>query len=141
MGRYFALAALLTLAGCYNMPGGDVTALPFNQNHGDIDALGFRFGGMAYSPDVIDIPESSVAALQGIELWIVDCMRRAPHPTHSDLGKTLGWIQRLRPRRSILTHMDESLDYRRLRAELPAGIEPGYDGLVIKLPDPVSEFP
>ena len=73
---------------------------------------------------------------QAIELWIVDCLRREPHPTHSHLAKTLGWIARVRPRRAVLTHMDQSLDYRELSAELPSGVEPGRDGLVIELADP-----
>ena len=115
---------------------GRVPLVPFVQNHGDGTTLGLRVGPMAYSTDVTELDDDAFAALAGIELWVVDCMRRAPHPTHSDLGKTLGWIERVRPRRSILTHMDESLDYRRLCAELPAGVEPGQDGLVIELPDP-----
>ena len=113
-----------------------VKLVPFVQNHGYSSTLGLRIGPMAYSTDVTELDDDAFAALAGIELWVVDCMRRAPHPTHSDLGKTLGWIERVRPRRSILTHMDESLDYRRLQAELPAGVEPGQDGLVIELPDP-----
>jgi phosphoribosyl 1,2-cyclic phosphate phosphodiesterase len=115
---------------------GGVRVAPFVQDHGYSSTLGLRIGPMAYSTDVTKLDAAAFAALAGIELWIVDCIGRAPHPTHSDLGKTLDWIERVRPRRSILTHMDESLDYRRLRAELPAGVEPGQDGLVIELPDP-----
>ena len=96
--------------------------------------LGFRIGAFGYSTDVTELDEAAFAALEGIELWIVDCLRRAPHPTHSDLTKTLGWIERVRPRRAVLTHMDQSLDYRTLAAELPAGVEPGYDGLTVELP-------
>ena len=73
--------------------------------------------------------------IAGVELWIVDCMRRAPHPTHSHLEQTLAWIGRIRPRRAVLTHMDHTLDYRELSAELPVGVEPGQDGLVIELTD------
>jgi phosphoribosyl 1,2-cyclic phosphate phosphodiesterase len=113
-----------------------VRVAPFLQDHGYSSTLGLRIGPMAYSTDVTELGDDAFAALAGIDLWIVDCIRRTPHPTHSDLGKTLGWIERVRPRRSILTHMDESLDYRRLRAELPAGVEPGHDGLVVELPDP-----
>ena len=67
---------------------------------------------------------------------MVDCLRREPHPTHAHLAKVIGWIERVRPRRAVLTHMDQSLDYRKLSAELPDGVEPGRDGLVIELPDP-----
>jgi phosphoribosyl 1,2-cyclic phosphate phosphodiesterase len=115
---------------------GGVEVVPFAQNHGYTTTLGLRIGRMAYSTDVTELDESAFTAIAGLELWIVDCMRRAPHPTHSHLEKTLGWIRRVRPRRAILTHLDQTLDYRTLAGELPAGVEPGQDGLVIELPDP-----
>ncbi|MGH7088286.1 MAG: MBL fold metallo-hydrolase [Stellaceae bacterium] len=104
---------------------------PIEQDHGFSTTLGFRFGDFAYSTDVIRLDERGFSALVGIEVWIVDCMRRAPHVTHSHLAQTLAWIARIKPRRAILTHMDESLDYGSLRRELPPGVEPGYDGLAI----------
>jgi phosphoribosyl 1,2-cyclic phosphate phosphodiesterase len=110
--------------------------VPFAQDHGHRTTLGFRIGPLGYSTDVTELDDDAFMALAGVELWIVDCLRRAPHPTHSDLAKTLAWIARLRPRRAVLTHMDQSLDYRELAGELPAGVEPGYDGLTIELPDP-----
>ena len=109
---------------------------PFAQDHGFSTTLGFRIGAMAYSTDVTELDESAFSLLAGIELWIVDCMRRQPHPTHSHLAKTLSWIARLQPRRAVLTHMDASLDYEELSRELPPGVEPGQDGLVIELPEP-----
>ena len=109
---------------------------PFTQSHGYSTTLGIRIGALAYSTDVAELDEDAFAALAGVELWIVDCLRREPHPTHSHLEKTLAWIERVGPRRAILTHMDQSLDYRELSAELPTGVEPGYDGLTIELPDP-----
>jgi phosphoribosyl 1,2-cyclic phosphate phosphodiesterase len=112
-----------------------VDVRPFTQDHGYSTTLGFRIGRMAYSTDVTELDAAAFTALAGIELWIVDCMRRAPHPTHSHLAKTLGWIERVAPRRAVLTHMDQSLDYQTLAAELPAGVEPGYDGLAIELAD------
>jgi phosphoribosyl 1,2-cyclic phosphate phosphodiesterase len=115
--------------------------LPFAQDHGYSTTLGFRIGPLAYSTDVARLDDDAFAALAGVELWIVDCMRRAPHPTHSHLAQTLAWIERVRPRRAVLTHMDQSLDYRELSAELPAGVEPGYDGLVVELPDPCFAAP
>lgn len=110
--------------------------VPFAQDHGYSTTLGFRIGPVGYSTDVTRLDDDAFTALAGVELWIVDCMRRAPHPTHSHLAQTLAWIERVRPRRAVLTHMDQSLDYRELSAELPVGIEPGYDGLAIELPDP-----
>jgi phosphoribosyl 1,2-cyclic phosphate phosphodiesterase len=113
-----------------------ITVVPFVQNHGYSTTLGFRIGPMAYSTDVTELDDAAFAVIAGVELWIVDCMRRAPHPTHSHLDKTLRWIERIRPRRAVLTHMDHTLDYRGLSAELPAGVEPGQDGLVVELPAP-----
>jgi phosphoribosyl 1,2-cyclic phosphate phosphodiesterase len=110
-----------------------VPVTPFAQSHGYSQTLGFRIGKMAYSTDVIDLDEAAFAALAGIELWIVDCIRREPHVTHSHLEKTLAWIARVKPRHAVLTHMDESLDYETLKRELPAGVEPAYDGLVVEL--------
>jgi phosphoribosyl 1,2-cyclic phosphate phosphodiesterase len=113
-----------------------IPIVPFAQDHGLSTTLGFRIGAFGYSTDVTELDEAAFAALAGVEVWIVDCLRRKPHPTHSHVEKTLAWIERLRPKRALLTHMDQSLDYRELSAELPPGVEPGQDGLVIELPDP-----
>ena len=107
--------------------------VPFVQDHGFSQTLGFRFGRFAYSTDVIRLDEAAFAALAGVEVWIVDCIREREHVTHSHLEQTLAWIARVKPRRAILTHMDESLDYATLRAKLPPGVEPGYDGLVVDI--------
>jgi phosphoribosyl 1,2-cyclic phosphate phosphodiesterase len=115
---------------------GGMPVVPFAQSHGYGTSLGFRIGKLAYSTDVADLDDKAFAALAGVELWVVDCLRREPHPTHSHLAKTLAWIERVGPRRAVLTHMDQSLDYRELSAELPPGVEPGYDGLTIEVPDP-----
>jgi len=119
------------IAGPFEITG--IAVLPFAQDHGFSTTLGLRIEAFAYSTDVTELDDSAFAALQGVELWIVDCLRREPHPTHSHLAKTLSWIDRVRPRRAVLTHMDQSLDYRELSAELPSGVEPGCDGLVIEL--------
>ena len=111
----------------------EIRIVPFEQDHGFSTTLGFRIGGMAYSTDVVDLDETAFAVLAGVELWIVDCLRYEPHPTHSHLAKTLSWIARVKPRRAVLTHMDIPLDYTALRRDLPAGVEPGYDGLTIEL--------
>jgi phosphoribosyl 1,2-cyclic phosphate phosphodiesterase len=109
------------------------SVVPFAQGHGFSTTLGFRFGRFAYSTDVIELDDAAFAALRGVEIWIVDCIRHAAHVTHSHLEKTLDWITRVRPRRAVLTHMDESLDYETLCRELPAGVEPGYDGMTIEV--------
>jgi len=110
-----------------------VRVVPFVQNHGFSTSLGLRFGAFAYSTDVVALDESAFATLEGIETWVVDCYRRTPHPTHTHLARTLEWIARVKPKRAILTHMDVQLDYETLRRELPAGVEPAFDGMVIEL--------
>lgn len=111
--------------------GGVVEALPVAQVHGDIPSLGFRFGNFAYSPDISDLPETSVPLLEGLDLWILDALRYTPHPSHFGVKQALAWIERVKPKRAILTHMTTDLDYETLRRELPAHVEPAYDGLVI----------
>ena len=113
--------------------GGAVTALPFNQVHGSIDAFGFRFGNLAYSSDISDVPDESLDALSGLDVWIVDALRRIPHPSHFSLEDTLRWIERLAPRRAILTNMHVDLDYDTLVGELPPGVEPAYDGMTVDI--------
>jgi phosphoribosyl 1,2-cyclic phosphate phosphodiesterase len=116
------------------VPGRPDRVLPFVQDHGyGHETLGFRFGRIAYSTDVVRLDEAAFAALAGVDTWIVDCLRDEPHPTHSHLDQTLGWIRRVAPRRAILTHMSEQLDYRDLLGRLPPGVEPGYDGLVVQI--------
>ena len=123
-----------TIEGPFAAAG--MPVVPFEQSHGYGMTLGFRIGPVGYSTDVVELDDDAFDALAGVELWIVDCLRREPHPTHSHVAKSLTWIERVGPRRAVLTHMDQSLDYRELAAELPPGVEPGQDGLVIELPDP-----
>jgi phosphoribosyl 1,2-cyclic phosphate phosphodiesterase len=113
--------------------GGDITLIPFLCDHGSMDALGFRIGGLAYLPDAVGIPETHWPLLDGLEVWVVDALRRKPHPTHAHLDMTLGWIDRAKPRQAVLTNMHNDLDYATLVAELPAHIRPAYDGMVIEL--------
>lgn len=111
--------------------GGPVPILAFGQQHGRIRSLGFRFGPVAYSPDVDGLDEEAFAALEGVDCWIVDALRYTPHPSHAHLERTLEWIARVKPKRAILTNMHVDLDYDRLKRELPSGIEPAYDGMVL----------
>ena len=134
-GRYYKPTLVPhEITGPFEIRG--IPIVPFVQDHGFITTLGLRIGGFAYSTDVTELDADAFAALAGVELWIVDCLRREPHPTHSHLAKTLSWIARVGPRRAVLTHMDQSLDYRELSGALPSGVEPGQDGLVFELPDP-----
>jgi len=109
--------------------GGSITATPFQVHHGTIDALGFRVGGMAYTPDIDGVPETSLAYLQDLDLWIVDALRRTPHPSHWSLPQTLEWIARMKPKRAVITNLHIDMDFATLVKELPAGVEPAYDGL------------
>ncbi len=112
-------------------PGGDVTVRAFGQGHGRIRSLGFRFGALAYSPDADALDEAAFAALEGVECWIVDALRHTPHPSHAHLGRTLEWIERVRPRRAILTNMHVDMDYETLKRQLPPGVEPAHDGMTL----------
>ncbi len=109
--------------------GGTITAMPFQVQHGTIDALGFRIGDMAYTPDIDGVPDASLRHLENLDLWIVDALRRTPHPSHWSLPQTLDWIARIRPKRAVITNLHVDLDFATLVKELPAGIEPAYDGL------------
>jgi phosphoribosyl 1,2-cyclic phosphate phosphodiesterase len=111
--------------------GGVVTTLPILLDHGDIPCLGFRFGDIAYTADLVGMPDASAEALAGLDVWIVDALRHAPHPSHFSLSDALAWIDRLKPRRAILTNMHTDLDYQALREALPPHVEPGYDGMQI----------
>jgi phosphoribosyl 1,2-cyclic phosphate phosphodiesterase len=111
-----------------------MSILPFRQDHGVMDTLGIRIGGFAYSTDVAFLPEESLAALEGLDTWVVGCFQRLPHKVHANLDQVLEWVGRLRPRRTVLTHMGAALDYPTLCRELPAGIEPGFDGMRLDVP-------
>lgn len=114
--------------------GGPITLTPFEVTHGTIPALGFRIDGLAYLPDVSDIPGPVWNSLAGLDIWIVDALRRAPHPSHSHLAQTLDWIARAKPRQAVLTNMHIDLDYATLSAETPDHITPAFDGMTLTLP-------
>ena len=114
--------------------GGPVTLTPFKVAHGNIDALGFRIGDLAYLPDVSDIPENVWPLLTGLECWIVDALRRKPHPSHAHLDKTLDWIAKCAPAQAVLTNMHVDLDYATIAAETPAHVVPAHDGLTLTFP-------
>ena len=115
--------------------GGFVEALPFRLEHGEISALGLRFGAIAYTPDVNAIPEASLPYLEGLDTWIIDALRYKPHPSHFSVDEALAWVERMRPRRAILTNLHTDLDYEELRRRLPAQVTPAYDGMRINGPD------
>jgi phosphoribosyl 1,2-cyclic phosphate phosphodiesterase len=115
-------------------PSGEIPVTTFDQDHGGVRTVGYRFGGVAYSSDVVDLDEAAFAALADLDVWIVDALRHKPHPTHAHLARTLEWIERVKPRRAILTNMHIDLDYEALKRELPPHVEPAFDGQRLESP-------
>jgi phosphoribosyl 1,2-cyclic phosphate phosphodiesterase len=113
--------------------GGPIALTAFWVQHGSIPALGYRVGNAAYTPDLNGIPSESLAALQNLDLWVIDGLRYAQHPSHFSVSDALHWIERLKPRRAVITNMHADLDYEELRSKLPAGVVPGYDGMRLEL--------
>ena len=112
--------------------GGAIALTPIKVDHGSIDALGFRVAGLVYMPDVVRIPEDAWAHLQDLDCFVVDALRRTPHPTHAHLDLALEWIARAQPREAVLTNMHIDLDYETLAAETAEHIHPAYDGMVLR---------
>ncbi len=106
---------------------------PFVQGHGTETTTGYRIGSMAYSTDVVTLDECAFEILEGIEVWIVDCLRVEPHPTHTHFARAMEWIRRVGPRQAVLTHLNTSMDYRAVLESCPEGVVPAFDGMVIDL--------
>lgn len=114
---------------------GSIAINAFQQSHGFSSTLGFRFGRLAYTTDVVDLSEAAFAVLAGVQAWIIGVLTNRPHPTHCDVDKALRWIERVRPARAFLTHLGTDMDHATLAARLPDGVEPAWDGLVIETND------
>lgn len=130
-GGYRPIATLEELGSTRRI--GDIDVIAVDQPHGDIFATGLRFEhhdkSIGYATDFHDFTPDMRALYTGLDVWVVDALRRAPHPTHPHLDAVLEWIETCAPRRAALVHMDNSMDYATLSGSLPAGVEPGYDGL------------
>lgn len=111
--------------------GGTITLTPIKVNHGAIDALGFRVGDLAYMPDVAKIYDDAWPQLDDLDCWVLDTLRRTPHPTHVHFEKSLEWIKQVAPKRAILTNMHIDLDYQTVMDETPKHIVPAFDGMQI----------
>jgi phosphoribosyl 1,2-cyclic phosphate phosphodiesterase len=105
----------------------------FEQDHGFTQSLGLRVGGFGYSTDAVALDDVAFEALAGIDTWIVGCFQRHAHRTHAWLPRVLSWVERLRPRRTVLTHMGPDMDFASLRDRLPDGVEAGFDGMVLEV--------
>jgi phosphoribosyl 1,2-cyclic phosphate phosphodiesterase len=114
--------------------GGALSLMPFRLEHGEIDALGLKVGRVAYTPDVSAIPEAALDHLHDLDIWIIDALRIAPHPSHFHLARALEWIERLKPRHAVLTNLHNDLDYDALVRDLPPHIRPAFDGMVVEVP-------
>lgn len=112
--------------------GGPLTFEPLPQIHGDIISLGFRIGPIAYCPDVSHFPPATAERLGELELLVIDALQYRTHPSHFSLGESLEWIDRLRPRQAVLTHMDTPLDYGSVMEKTPHHVRPGHDGFSVE---------
>lgn len=130
---YPPILNLNTIDGPFQIegPGGPVPFRPFKVGHGSIDALGFRIGRLAYLPDVAEIYDAAWAELEDLDCWIVDALRRTPHPTHAHLAQSLDWIARAKPKQAILTNMHIDMDFDTVSAETPDHVSCAYDGLTL----------
>jgi phosphoribosyl 1,2-cyclic phosphate phosphodiesterase len=113
--------------------GGEIEMVPIDMEHGPIRCLGFRVSDFAYCNDVSGLPDAAMTALRGLDTLVIDALRYSHHPTHANVAKALDWIEELKPRKAVLTNMHVDLDYATLKRELPENVEPGYDGLVLKV--------
>jgi phosphoribosyl 1,2-cyclic phosphate phosphodiesterase len=113
--------------------GGEIPFHPFRAQHGNITALGFRIGDVAYLPDANALGQDTWPMLQNLQYWIVDALRYTPHPSHAHLDMTLGWIERAAPRHAVLTNLHIDMDYDALNAQTPDHITPAYDGMKISV--------
>jgi phosphoribosyl 1,2-cyclic phosphate phosphodiesterase len=112
---------------------GSLTVQPFHQDHGYSTTLGFRIGGFAYSTDLVKLSADSKAHLKNLDVWIVGSLGVEGHPTHAALSTVLSWVDELKPRRTVITHMSNALDYDTLIRQLPVGVTPAFDGMHIEL--------
>lgn len=113
--------------------GGPLSFSLFDVEHGGMACSGVRIGPIAYTPDVNGMNGAAMEAVSGASLWIVDALREKPHPSHAHLAMTLGWIEQVRPKLSILTNLHVDMDYAALRARLPDGVRPAFDGCCVTL--------
>ncbi len=119
------------------MPGvsfaiGEILIQPFLQDHGNCTTMGYRFGDIVYSTDILELPEGARPTVRGAKVWIVGAYGLTPHPTHAHVAKVLDWVEDLKPARAVITHMSNAIDYETLLASLPGLVAPAHDGLVIE---------
>jgi len=109
-----------------------VEYLPIPVKHGNGPCHGFRFGPVAYLTDHSEIPEESLAKLEGLEILFLDALRYKPHPTHSSIDQSLKTVARLKPKQTYFTHISHDLLHARADSLLPEGVHLAYDGLELR---------
>jgi len=114
-------------------PGGEIDFLPFLVNHGNINALGFRVADLAYTPDINGVPDESLPALENLDCWIVDALRRTPHSSHFSFSDCLEWVEKVSPNKALITNMHVDLDYQYVAENSPDNVTPCHDGLTIAI--------
>ncbi len=126
-----ARVALHPLKSHTHLFGADFITVPLL--HGELETSGFRFGNAAYLTDMSDIPKSSFALLENLDVLILDALRRTPHPSHSNLETALHFVEKIRPRRAWFTHMSHDLGHVETENEMPPHVRLSYDGLRIPI--------
>jgi phosphoribosyl 1,2-cyclic phosphate phosphodiesterase len=116
------------------MTVGDISFIPFEQDHGTCKTVGYRFGDFAYSVDILDIAPEGIDVLKGVKIWMVDGTgyHQDDNPVHANLNTIYKINKEIGAERVIITSLSLSMDYQTLRSELPPGYEPAYDGLVFE---------
>lgn len=136
-GIYKGFAKMIEIAAGKAFTVGDIDILPFNQDHGTCTSFGFRFGKIAYSIDVLDLDETALEALAGVDVWIVDGgsyhKSDSELVTHANLARVFKWVERLKPKMTYITDLSNQMDYSTLCKELPPHIRPAYDGMIINI--------
>lgn len=112
---------------------GDISFTPYNQDHGDMDCLGYRFGNMAYSPDMLNIGDDAIETIRGVDVWIADGagFHMEDHKTHAPLSRLYALQERVQAKKVYVCGLSKFMDYNELKRELPPGFEPAWDGLRI----------
>jgi phosphoribosyl 1,2-cyclic phosphate phosphodiesterase len=119
------------MEGDFNLMGLDVQ--PLTVIHGKLPVTAFRIGALAYVTDCNLIPDETCARLKYLDLLIIDALRFKHHPTHMNLEQSLGYIERLKPKKALLTHISHDIKHADTSGHLPEGVEIAYDGLTLEM--------
>jgi len=112
--------------------GEQLEVTPLEVTHGRLPVMAYRFNDFAYATDLSEIPPQTMDALCDLDVLVLDCLRFKEHPTHLWAEKALGYVEKLKPRRTYFTHMAHDVKHERDSKRLPDGVEFAYDGLVVQ---------